>query len=126
MATPGPYVPFPFHYSSDLDLPVSVYVSCVERTNLETLFPNDGVDHAAAQHGEGMNVADGALELYVTAQVVSGGVALHSVASSTLFPKRVDAVAVHWDEWLRLPVKYRDLPRTAQLVCRRSCKLGQH
>jgi len=54
-------------------------------------------------------------ELKVTAQVFSGGYALHvvlqSTTSSTSFKKRV-----YWNQWLTLPVRYCDLQLDACVV----------
>lgn len=121
----GKYVPFAFHYSSDLNLDVAVHVSYLERANVGSLcrrrpVPVDGAGAMRRRATTGLGSAAGLLddmvgdELYVTVQVLSGGVSLHSVARSTKFSESSSEVS-RWDEWLMLPVKYRDLPRTAQL-----------
>ena len=51
----------------------------------------------------------------VTAQLVSGGLAMHPTPRRTQLPDKVTH-AVFWNEWLSLPVKYNQLPVTAQLV----------
>jgi hypothetical protein len=54
-------------------------------------------------------------ECIVAVRAVDGGLPLHSGHRSTVQPIR-KADAVEWNEWLALPVKIRDLPKTAQLV----------
>jgi Phosphoinositide 3-kinase C2 len=56
-----------------------------------------------------------ALGSYVSLQVISEGVALHTVAKSTRLPE-FQPPWLSFEEWITLPVKIRDLSPTSQLV----------
>ncbi|KAJ0404845.1 hypothetical protein P43SY_007927 [Pythium insidiosum] len=55
-------------------------------------------------------------EIFVTAQVFADGVPLHAMAISSKGPTKCSESTIYWNEWLTLPVRYRDLSRNAQLV----------
>ncbi|GLD92891.1 hypothetical protein PINS_up001470 [Pythium insidiosum] len=55
-------------------------------------------------------------EIFVTAQVFADGVPLHPMAISSKGPTKCSESTIYWNEWLTLPVRYRDLSRNAQLV----------
>lgn len=94
------FVDHRFHYSCDVDLEVKVFVTCA----LLKCVNAGGRD--AAQHASNASV---------TAQLVAGGLAMHPTPRRTQLPDKVTH-AVFWNEWLSLPVKYNQLPVTAQLV----------
>lgn len=90
-----------FHYSCDVELEVKVHVTCAMLKCLSR--SRDTLAHASG--------------LTITAQLVHGGLAMHPTARRTQLPDKLTD-AVFWNEWLTLPVKYSQLPLTAQLVIR--------
>jgi len=57
-----------------------------------------------------------AAEAYLTAQIWCDGRPVHSVPMSTHVPSRSSHSEAQWDEWVVLPMKYRDLSRSAMLA----------
>ena len=95
------YRDFPFYLSTDLNLDLKVRIGTFTLPSWLTLPHSTGAD-----------------DLYVTVFAQDGGIPLHSCARASRLPVRCtsDGSAVRWDEWLTVPFKIRDLPRTAQLV----------
>jgi hypothetical protein len=54
-------------------------------------------------------------DVFVAVRLVDGGTGLHQCVRVTKGPVR-NGPLLYFGEWLTLPVTYRDLPRTAQLV----------
>ena len=90
------YRDFYFYLSSDLDLDVKVFVGDLDLSQLPHL------------RGSGE-------DLVISVRLVDGGLPLHPCSRATKLPV-VRGSRAHWDEWLALPIKIRDLPRTAQLL----------
>jgi hypothetical protein len=95
------YADLTFHLSSDINLDLKVYIG-----KLKASFDVQEAPDA---------VLSGALGSYLSLQVVSEGVALHSVAKSTRVPE-FQPPWLSFEEWITLPVKIRDLSPTSQLV----------
>lgn len=85
----------PFLRSTEVDLDLKLFVS-----HLRLLSGSLPPDVAA---------------WYVSARVLSSGVAVSSITACTGMPI-VDGGNIMWQEWLTLPVKYRDLQRGDQVV----------
>ena len=89
------YTDFYFHLSTDLDLDVKVFIGALDVSELPS--ERDPED------------------LFLTVHLIDGGAPLHPCVRATRLPVARGS-SVFWEQWLTLPVKIRDLPRTAQLV----------
>ena len=86
-----------FLLSSDIDLDLKVFASFLDLSH--------GSSRMQAHSGE----------MYLSFQVLQGGVPMHPIAKVSPLGVVVDNT-VRWDVWLTLPVKIRDLFITSQLV----------
>lgn len=86
-----------FYLSADLALDLKVYIDHLETKNL----PSD--------------LAKRAEDLLVTVRILDGGAPLTAGLKSSHLPYEKGR-SIFWNEWLGLPIKIRDLPKTAQLV----------
>lgn len=86
-----------FHLSCDLAVDLKVYIDHLDIKSLPASL------HEQAE------------DLIVTVRLIDGGLPLFSGFKATNVPYRQDNFVL-WNEWLTLPVKIRDLPKTAQLV----------
>ncbi|EQC34632.1 hypothetical protein SDRG_07953 [Saprolegnia diclina VS20] len=55
-------------------------------------------------------------ELFVSAQIFADGLPMHTMPICTKSPSKVSASCLYWNEWITLPVKFRDLPRNAVIA----------
>jgi phosphatidylinositol 3-kinase len=55
-------------------------------------------------------------EVFITAQVYADGLDVHPMRISTKIPSKITESTIYWNEWLTLPVKFRDLPRNAVIA----------
>ncbi|PHH60907.1 hypothetical protein CDD81_1068 [Ophiocordyceps australis] len=110
MADYGRMDPFSFAGSKDLDLPVSVRI-----INLEGDEPpvkaSTLVDRPDLRHiGSNTSVSS---DLFVTVQVWAGSKPLTVPVQTAYKPFRLER---KWNEWLELPMSYKQLPANARLA----------
>jgi len=86
-----------FYLSCEVNLDLKVYIDHIDA---ETLPP------ALRDHPE---------DVVVTVRVVDGGFPFVSTVRATRLPVQ-QGHCLMYDEWLTIPIKIRDLPKTAQLV----------
>ncbi|KAF0683692.1 Aste57867_24254 [Aphanomyces stellatus] len=55
-------------------------------------------------------------ELFVTAQIFADGIPMHPMLIHTKYPSQCKESMVIWNEWLTLPMKFKDLPRNAVIA----------
>jgi hypothetical protein len=91
------YKDYFFYLSCDLSLDLKIFVDYLDITDVP------------------LHLHDQAEEFIVTARVIDGNFPITACIRATHTPYK-HGTSVHWGEWLVLPVKIRDLPRTAQLV----------
>ncbi|CAM0142069.1 Phosphatidylinositol (PI) 3-kinase [Umbelopsis sp. WA50703] len=101
---------YSFCLTRDLDLPVSVRISSLEGTRKKKSY-TQLLDNPELKFA-GLQVSDHS-DLYATVQVYADNKPL-TVPVRTSYK----AFKQHWrwNEWLVLPIKYRDLPASAQLA----------
>ncbi|KAH8554115.1 phosphatidylinositol 3-kinase [Umbelopsis sp. PMI_123] len=101
---------YSFCLTRDLDIPVSVRISSLEGTRTKKSF-TQLLDNPELKFS-GLQVSDHS-DLYVTVQVYADNKPL-TVSVRTSY--KAFKQQWKWNEWLVLPIKYRDLPASAQLV----------
>jgi hypothetical protein len=94
-----------FYASCDVDLDLKIYVGSLQ------------LRRASVGAGAGSGASGGAGDCYVSLQLLDDGAPLHPFARSTQLGV-ARAGRVQWNEWVALPVRVRDLPRSAQLAVR--------
>ncbi|XP_041368204.1 phosphatidylinositol 3-kinase catalytic subunit type 3-like [Gigantopelta aegis] len=101
---------FCYVYSCDLDVNVEIKIGTLEglreRPSYKELLEDPILKFSGAYQ-------DGCSDLYVTCQVFSDARPL-ALPVSTAY--KAFTTRWNWNEWLRLPVKYSDLPRNALLA----------
>jgi Phosphatidylinositol 3- and 4-kinase/Phosphoinositide 3-kinase family, accessory domain (PIK domain)/Phosphoinositide 3-kinase C2 len=86
-----------FYLSCDLNLDVKIYIDHLDVSSLPSHLQSTAED------------------LLVSVRLVDGDLPLCSGFKASHLPYRQGS-GVHWNEWLVLPTKIRDLPRTAQVI----------
>lgn len=97
----GIYHQIPFYLSSEIDLDVKVYIGHLYQK-------------CVTQIKEHWN--QNPQDLYISVQLYQCGLAQHEVPCVT----HIAALRqgnLHWDEWVTIPFRIRDLTRFDQLVC---------
>lgn len=96
-------------HSCDVDVPVRVSIGSFEGSR--TKQASAAVMQDPALRLSGLYAPARSQDLYVTAQLFAAGQPLMLPMQTSYTPG-----SRPWNEWLTLPIKYRDLPRTARLV----------
>ncbi|ESP05458.1 hypothetical protein LOTGIDRAFT_181298 [Lottia gigantea] len=101
---------FCYVYSCDLDVNIEIKIGTLEgqrdRPNYKELLEDPMLKFSGAYQ-------DSCSDLFVTCQIYADGRPL-SLPVSTSY--KAFSTRWNWNEWVRLPVKYSDLPRTAVLA----------
>ncbi|OQR81388.1 phosphatidyl inositol kinase (PIK-A), partial [Thraustotheca clavata] len=120
----GAYSEYKYYLSSSVDVEVTFLLSYVdmpphkvladENEPQNELFPMQNLYQMLGTPSEIQNSMMN--ELFVTAQLFADGLPMHTMSISTKSPSKCTASSIYWNEWITLPVKYRDLPRNAVLT----------
>eukprot|EP01138_Halocafeteria_seosinensis_P006251 gb/GECG01006392.1/.p1 GENE.gb/GECG01006392.1/~~gb/GECG01006392.1/.p1 ORF type:complete len:1074 (+),score=112.44 gb/GECG01006392.1/:1-3222(+) len=103
----GIYHQVPFYLSSELDLDIKVYIGHLHRQ----------VYQDEQHRGEQEKWEEEASEYYVSVQLFQSGLAQHEIPCATQVAS-MRRGQPHWDEWITIPFRLRDLTRFDQIsVC---------
>ncbi|RYG45971.1 hypothetical protein EON67_10070 [archaeon] len=113
-----------FHLSADVDVDLKVYIDYAQlggsTHRAAGALPRSTAVAAPAALAASTAATPPALheaadDFVVSVRLMDGGLPLVSGYKATNVPYR-QGECVHWGEWITLPIKIRDTPKTAQLV----------
>ncbi|KAH9095060.1 hypothetical protein LEN26_017937 [Aphanomyces euteiches] len=120
--TAAVYHEYKYYLSSAIDCEVMFFLSSIDLpppklvngTVHDPTFPMQSLYQLAGTTSELRNSPMS--EVFVTAQVFADGIPMHPMHINTKYPSQVKESMIIWNEWLTMPVKFKDLPRNAVIA----------